>query len=331
MPGFLVIFVSALLFFLCSRRLAALANIICGAGIFLVGFFSINLSVMLMWLFLFSVGQHLFLPLNQSIGMDLAKEGKTGKRLGQINGIGNIFAILGSFIIFLGFKYLNFNFKISYTIASLSYIIAGIFIFLMTPSNPTPVVSKFKLKKEYRLYYWLCILYGTRKQIFLTFAPWVLVTVFNQKTQMIATLLTIGGILGIFVKPLLGRAIDKFGERTILSAEAFMLIFVCLMYGFAKKIFNPDLALIVTFTCYILDLLLMSVSMARATYLKKIAVNKEDVAQTLTMGVSIDHIFSITIALISGFVWYKFGYQYVFLIGAVIALINLFSVSRIKT
>ncbi len=48
------------------------------------------------------------------------------------------------------------------------------------------------------------------------------------------------------------------------------------------------------------------------------------------MGVSIDHIFSIVVALISGVIWFKFGYQYVFLLGGVIAFINLISTLQIK-
>jgi predicted MFS family arabinose efflux permease len=69
----------------------------------------------------------------------------------------------------------------------------------------------------------------------------------------------------------------------------------------------------------------MSVNMARATYMKKIAIIPEDVTGTLTMGVTIDHFFSIAIAIISGLVWTKLGYQYVFIIGAFIALMNLIS------
>ncbi len=330
LPGFLVIFVSALLFFLCSRRLASLANVIGAIGIFLIGLFTLKLPFLLICLFIFSIGQHLFLPLNSSIGMELAKDGKTGKILGQLSGAGNIFAIAGSFVIFIGFKFFNFNFRISFILASTGFLIAALFILLMKPNKPMPMKSKFVLKKEYRLFYWLSILYGTRKQIFITFAPWVLVTVFHQKTQVIATLLTIGGIIGIVFKPLLGHAIDKLGEKVILAGEALVLIIICIGYGFSRMLFSEGTALLITFSCYIIDQLLMSVSMARATYLKKIAVNPDDVSQTLTMGVTIDHTFSISIAMISGLVWLKFGYQFVFLIGAVLAFVNLFSALRIK-
>ena len=331
LPGLLVVFVSAILFFLCSRRQAFLANILCAIGILFIGFYSPTFSIMLIWLFIFSVGQHLFLPLNQSIGMELATEGKTGKRLGQFSAVANVAMIIGSFAIFIGFKFFNLDFKMSYVVAFLGFFTVATLIFLMKEDEPVSARMKFQLRKEYKLYYWLSILYGTRKQIFLTFAPWVLVTVFKQKTQVLATLLAVGGVIGIFFKPMLGKAIDKLGERVILTSEAVMLVFVCIGYGFAREIFTETAAMFIAFTCYILDQLLMSVGMARATYLQKIAVKPEDVTQTLTMGVSIDHIFSITIAVSGGFIWLKLGYQYVFLLGAIIAVINFFSALRIKT
>jgi len=331
LPGLLVVFVSAILFFLCSRRQAFLANILCAIGILFIGFYSPTFSIMLIWLFIFSVGQHLFLPLNQSIGMELATEGKTGKRLGQFSAVANVAMIIGSFAIFIGFKFFNLDFKMSYVTAFLGFITVAVLISLMKKDEPVPVKMKFQLRKEYKLYYWLSILYGTRKQIFLTFAPWVLVTVFKQKTQVLATLLAVGGVIGIFFKPMLGKAIDRLGERFILTSEAVMLVFVCIGYGFAREIFTETAAMFIAFTCYILDQLLMSVGMARATYLQKIAVKPEDVTQTLTMGVSIDHIFSIGIAVSGGFIWLKLGYQYVFLLGAIIAVINFFSALRIKT
>ena len=331
LPGLLTIVVSAILFFLCSRRQAFLANILCAIGILFIGYYSPTFSIMLIWLFIFSTGQHLFLPLNQSIGMELATEGQKGRRLGQFSAVANVAMIIGSLAVFIGFKFFNLNFKISYVVAFLGFLSVAMLIFLMKKDEPVSVKTKFQLRKEYKLYYWLSILYGTRKQIFLTFAPWVLVTVFKQKTQVLAILLAVGGVIGIFFKPMLGKAIDKLGERFILSAEAVMLVFVCIGYGFAREIFTESVAMFIAFTCYILDQLLMSVSMARATYLQKIAVKPEDVTQTLTMGVSIDHIFSITIAVSGGFIWLILGYQYVFLLGAIIAVINFFSALQIKT
>jgi predicted MFS family arabinose efflux permease len=331
LPGFLVVFFSAIFFFLCSRRLAFVANLLCAFGILLIGFGSPGFSVMLLWLFIFSIGQHLFIPLNQSIGMELASEGQKGKRLGQFSAVANAAMIIGSFCIFIGFKFFNLSFQISYIVAFLGFLTVSTLLYLMTKDEPYSARTKFQLRKEYKLFYWLNILYGTRKQIFLTFAPWVLVTIFHQKTQVLATLLATGGVIGIFFKPALGKAIDKLGERFILTAEAVVLVFVCIGYGFAREVFTETAALMIAFVCYIVDQLMMSVSMARATYLQKIAVKPEDVTQTLTMGVSIDHIFSISVALLGGLIWVKWGYQYVFVLGAIIAVVNFFSALRVQT
>jgi predicted MFS family arabinose efflux permease len=307
-----------------SKFLAAL-------GILLIGVFSPRFTVMLPWLFIFSLGQHLFLPLTSDIGMELAHEKNTGKRLGQLQGATNFAAIAGSFFVFAGFKFFHLNFSLTFVIAAAGFFIGALFIRGMRRNKPVPFANRFTFRREYKLFYILTVLYGTRKQIFLTFAPWVLVTVFLQPTQTIATLLTIGGIIGIVFKPLLGRAIDRYGERVILAGEAVALIFVCVGYGFSRTLFPAGAALIVASACYIVDQLLMSVSMARATYLKKIAVNQQDVTTTLTAAVSLDHVFSISIALLGGVIWNTVGYEYIFLLGGVIALTNLFFALQIKT
>ena len=187
-----------------------------------------------------------------------------------------------------------------------------------------------KPHREYRLYYVLAALYGSRKQLFLTFAPWVLVTVFHQPTQTIATLLVIGGVVGIFFQPLLGWATDRLGERFVLAAEALLLIFVCLGYGFGRSLFTEHTAFLLACACFLLDQMLMSVNMARATYLKKIAVDPSHVQPSLTLATSIDHVFSISIALVGGSLWSLFGFRYVFLLGAGIAVVNLIAAMFIR-
>ena len=99
--------------------------------------FSVNFHWMFAWLFLFSLGQHMFMPLNTSIGMELAREGQTGRRLGQFNAIRNVAIIFGSFFIFLGFKFFHFNFKLSFLIAASFYLISAMLLFCMTPGKPT--------------------------------------------------------------------------------------------------------------------------------------------------------------------------------------------------
>jgi predicted MFS family arabinose efflux permease len=124
--------------------------------------------------------------------------------------------------------------------------------------------------------------------------------------------------------------IDALGEKKILEAEAVVLVLICVGYGFARFVLKEQPALYVTYACFLVDQALMSVNMARATYMKKIALKPDDVQPVLTFSVTIDHVFSIGIALIGGVIWNKFGYQYVFLIGVLIAIINFIAAGRIK-
>jgi predicted MFS family arabinose efflux permease len=330
LPGVLVVFVSALLWFLCSRRLGAVALLLSVAGALLVGFASRSYAIMVAWLFIYSLGQHLFMPVASTIGMELAREGKTGQRLGQLNAIRNLAAVLGSFVVVVGFKYLGFGFGHTFGLAALALLAATMLMFAMRPARAQLPAMYMKLHPEYRLYYLLAILSGSRKQIFVTFAPWVLVKEFNQPTETLAMLLTIGGVVGIVFQPFLGRMIDRLGERTVLATEAASLVFVCFGYGFSKFLLPEHTALIVTCVCFILDQMLFSVSMARSTYMKKIAVDPAHVQPALTLSVSIDHVFSISTALLGGVMWNAFGFQSVFLMGVFIALANLLAALQIR-
>ena len=331
LPGFCVVFVSALLCFLPGRRLAAFAMILQSLGLVLLAFCGSEFSVMLAWLFIMSLGQHLFISLQNSIGMELAHEGQEGRRLGQFSSVRNITSLAGCFLVYVGFKYLHFTFALSFIIAAVTTLVAAICFMAMTPIRAHKETLHLKLHREYRLFYWLSVLYGTRKQIFITFAPWVLVTIFDKPTYVIAWLFIVGGVAGIIFQPFLGWLIDRMGERFVLVSEASILVFVCIGYGFSRSLFpNGNTAYVIASVCFVIDMLLISASMARATYLKKIAIHPSHIAPTLTMGVSIDHAFSIGIAFGCGFVWNMFGFQYVFLVGALIAIVNIFSALRIR-
>jgi len=330
LPGFLVVFVSALLWFLCSRRLSVVAMLLGAAGALLVGFASASYAIMVLWLFIYSLGQHMFMPLSATIGMELAQQGKTGQRLGQLNAIRNLATILGSLVVALGFRYLGFTFQHTFALAAAAMAVATSLMFSMKPEKTASPKTYLTLHREYRLYYLLAVLSGSRKQLFLTFGPWVLVTIFHQPTQIIATLLTIGGVIGILFQPFLGWTIDRLGERAVLASEAVLLVFVCFGYGFSKFLFPEGTAFLIACACYLFDQMLMSVGMARSTYMRKTALEPAHVQPALTAAVTIDHIFSIATALVGGVIWSAFGFQYVFLLGVFIALANFLAVWQIR-
>lgn len=326
-PGFMVVFVSGALLFLGDIRIASLANMLAAFGMFGLGHFVSDFYVMMMWMTVYSMGQHLFLPMSNSIGMNLAEDGNLGKVLGKINGL-NTAAYLGTSIVtaFI-FRYTKVNYSIAFTVGALGYIISCLLILFMTPHKPKTKVRKLFLRKEYKLFYWLNVLYGARKQIFLTFGPWVLIKVFSQGVSTFAVLgFFIAGI-GIVFKPFVGSMIDRKGEKFVLAAEAVALIIICTGYAFAENMSRAlgitDAALLIICGCFVIDQILNATSIARATYLKKIAVSPEDVSPTLSMGISIDHAVSMVVPWLGSLVWNALSYKYVFILGAFIAVGNL--------
>jgi predicted MFS family arabinose efflux permease len=330
LPGVLVIFVTALLGFLCSQRLGVVAMLLGVAGTLLLGFASTTYAVVVMCLFVYSMGQHLFMPAASTLGMEMAHEGKTGARLGQLNALRNLDTIFGSFLVYVCFKLLGLTYSSTFLLSATGFMVAAILLFAMKRDRQGPPKTYLKLRKEYRLYYLLSVLYGSRKQLFITFGPWVIVTVFNQPTSTMATLAIIGGVIGILFQPALGWAVDHLGERIVLATEAVLLVVVCFGYGFSKSLFPDATAFLLICVFYLIDQMLMSVNMARSTYMKKIALRPEDVQPALTASVTLDHMVSICIALLGGVIWNLFGFQYVFLLGVFIALANFFAALKIR-
>lgn len=333
LPGFLVFVIIGSLYALGDLRIAAVANVCAAAGMMLLGIIPPEFTIVVMCMFLYSAGQHVYMPLSNSIAMGFANDGRLGRKLGQVSAANTASLVICSAVLWVLFRFLDVSFTTTFTIGAISFLGAAVLLLFMKPQKPHVTGKRFIFRKEYRLFYWLSVLYGARKQIFITFGPWVLVDVFKQKVTTMTILFFIISVIGIVFKPFIGHLIDKVGEKFILCAEAAVLFVVCFVYSFADLILPLNGAILVICACYVIDQLLNSASMARATYLKKIAVKEDDVSPTLSLGISIDHIMSMFLPLIGGVVWFgsgTHGYRYVFLAGAAVAAANFFSARRIR-
>ena len=330
LPGFLVFLVTGFMFALGDIRIAVIANICAAVGMFALGIIPANYAIMLIFMFIYSMGLHVYMPLANSIGMSFANDTNMGRKLGRVNAANTAALLLSSAALWFLFQFFKISYTITFTIGTVALLFAALFLILMNPRQTSKLKTRFVFKKEYILYYWLSLLFGARKQILLTFAPWVLVKVFKQAVTTMTLLVFIIAFLGIFIKPFVGYLIDKIGEKFVLGSEAFLFFFVCLGYAFASNLLPINGAIILTCICYIMDQSLNAVTIARATYMKKIAVKEEDVSPTLATGTSIDHIMSMFLPTLGGIVWITFGYKYVFIGGAILAFINFFSTRYIK-
>ncbi len=133
LPGFLVVFVSGALLFLGDVRIASVANMLAALGLLGLGHFSSDYYTMMVWMTVYSMGQHLFMPMSNSIGMNMAENGGLGKILGRINAL-NTAAFLGtSLMTALIFKFVKVNYKVAFTVGALSFICSCVLILFMTP------------------------------------------------------------------------------------------------------------------------------------------------------------------------------------------------------
>ena len=329
-PGFFIMIVLAALSSLGDVRIAMLGMAAAGMGMLGLGALSPTFAVMIIWMMMYSLGTHMIMPVTPSIGMSLSNQESFGSRLGTVSAFGLSGSIIAYIYIFLGFNFLHMTYQTAFLTGTVFYVFAAFAVGMMKKGGPDVRKVKFIFRKRYSLYYVLAVISGARNQIFLTFAPWVLIKVFGVKPQMFAILGMVVALISIGTRKLIGKLIDNRGERFVLTLEAVLLLAICLGYAFSGRIFSASVAVIIIAGCYVIDNSMSAVEMARSTYVRKIAVDLADVTPTLSTGVSLQHIASMIIPIFGGLLWMEVGYQSVFMAAAVIALLNLILSRRIK-
>lgn len=329
LPGFLTALFAGLLFFLPETWIGVVSALTVGLGMFGMALWGDHWTPMLGFMILWSFGAHISMPVRASLGLALATEGRQGRRLGQLGGAGIAASILGCGLVWLLFRNGAQPYRTAFFVGGVLALLGAVFYALMRMPDAHLKRPQFVWRREYGLYYLLAVLFGARKQVFITFGPWVLVRLFHQPPQVFAQLGLAGAMVGMFLQPLIGRLIDRLGERRVLMADGFCLLAVCLGYGFSDRM-PAAVAVWVLYVCYVGDMVLFGVNMARSTYLAKIAVRKEDVAPTLGLEVSINHTVSMSIPTLGGLAWMRWGHTSVFLGAAGVAVLMIACTSFIR-
>lgn len=330
LPGFLTALFAGLLFFLPESHIAAYSALAVGAGMLGLALIGPDWGALLGVVTLWSIGSHLLMPIRSSITLDLADSRNRGRRLGQIAATSIAASIAGCAIVWVSMRWLKANYTVIFAAGGAAAILAALFLFAMRMPNAHLQRPRFIWRKQYRLYYILSLLFGARKQIFITFGPWVLIRIFHQPVWIFAQLWIVAALLGIFFQPWLGKAIDRWGERRILLADSLLIFLVCLGYGFAHRLPFRPFALGLLYVCFVADNLLFGVNMARDTYLSKIVLRPDHLAPTLSLGISINHVVSMSVPALGGLLWIHYGHGSVFVATAGIALLMAVFSARIR-
>lgn len=344
LPGVLVIFIIAGLASFSDIRIAIMAQLLSIIGIGVLGFITPPFAIMLIFIFINSLGMHMFMPLQDSIGMALIGKENVGKKMGQYKGVATTFTMLSGILVFIGFRtgFFSFTSKIKwiFVISATTFIIVFILLFIIKRLIEEPIKSNKKInfvfRKEYKYYYILVVMWGVQKQIMLVYGPWVLIDILNKRADTLAILGIIGSFIGVFFIPAMGMWIDRFGIKRLLYVDALSFIFVYFIYGLLSAGFasgalaNIGIPVVLAYILFIVDRMSTQMGMIRTIYLRSIAVETSDITPTLSLGLSLDHIVSIVCAYLGGIVWSLWGPQYIFFLAAFLSLVNLYVAGKVK-
>jgi MFS family permease len=321
LPGFLLVFIVGLLCMLPVTRMGTVGCVASMLGMLGLAWVGADFWPMVLFMFIQSLGMHLLQPVVSSITLSFGNENNRGLRMGQMGAVGTAGMILGTGSIWLFFGETNPPYWLGFLAAGLVASLAAItYVFLHVPTL-TRRRSRLVLHRRYSLYYLIEFVYGARKQIFLTFGPWVLIQVYGRPASSIAGLMMVAAIIGLVFKPMAGVLIDRFGERTVMICDGLLLSVICLGYGYAGWILpDAEWARWLASICYIGDHLLFALSSTKDIYLSRTAESPEDLTSTLSLGISINHIASMTVPVLAGAIWTGLGYERVFLCAAGLAI-----------
>ncbi|MGI6494778.1 MAG: MFS transporter [Kiritimatiellia bacterium] len=282
-----------------------------------------------------SLGEHLAMPVRSAIGMQVAADGRGGEALGLLGGISNGGSVFGNLLVAAVFWVWRGWFSKGASAVPKVCFYDGIWLFIFvlmglgllfafTRQAPDTRTRRPRLffHSKFRIFYGLELFYGVRKQVFYTFGPFVLIKNYGVDTAHMGLLMGLVAAGNMFFAPLVGRLVDRLGYRTVMFYDTVVLFFVCLLYGFAGDWFPPRAAVWVVGATYLLDGLISTTSMATNLYVRDLAENREEMTSTLSTGISINHLISILVGPLGGLVWAKFGVGVLFTFSAVMAIAN---------
>ena len=334
LPGIALVFILALFYMLSAETLFKAGAVIMLVGMAMHALLPASKVLITLAICVYSLGEHIQLGMKNTLSLQYAREGCSGAAQGiqnSINQIGTLvgyLVIVGAFSLFAKHQPYQWFFGLAAVLAAVSML----YSFRITGKSETDENKRrFYFHKKYTKYYMLEMFYGARKQVFLTFGPYVLILFYGANAAMISLLFAVSAVSCFFAAPLVGRIIDKVGYKTVMVTDTLILVIVCLFYGFAHHIFPKNVAFIVCCISYVLDTVISLATMASNVYVQDLSDNADEIKATISTGVSINHAITIFIALFGGWIWQTLGIETLFIVSAVLGLCNSAYAATIKT
>ena len=320
-PGFLCLLVVYVLLIISEHRLAALSVLLLGLGVALTGMFP-TLGGIILTTLLMSFGFHYFETTNQSLTLQHFTKRESPLVLGRLRSMASGSAIISSCLVFLLSLFASYT--TLYLLFGLAIVSASFWALAHSPvmEATIPQQKTMIVRRRYWLFYALTLMAGARRQIFIAFAVFLLVKKFDYGLREVAALFLVNEAVNFFLAPLVGKAINRFGERRVLSLEYGGLILIFSAYAMVE---DRTMAA----ALYIADHIFFSFAIAIKTFFQKIA-DPADIAPSMAVGFTINHIAAVALPVIGGMLW-MIDYRIPFFAGAVLSLVSLLFVQKIDS
>ena len=333
-PGILCMVLVAALGFLGNLWMSVAAQALMLVGLIVMGWMTPSYGTMLVFLFIHSLGQHLFMPLNDAISMDLAERDKVGATFGKFKGVTTLFSMAAAVIVFFSFRAGFFSFQsgtiLSFALSAVltvgAVVLLAVMALTVVPRKDAVKNHKLLFRKRYMPYYMVTLAYGCQKRIKIVFAPWVIINLLGQGADTVALLTIAVYLAGTWAAPLIGKMLDRLGVKRMLWIEAGYIAVTFSVMGLlagmlAGEGFDSPLTWLV-FGAYVLCVLFEQFNMVHSYMMRSIALDPSEVTRTLSVGLSVDHMMAIVASPIMGVIWEAWGVQYVFYLAALSALLQ---------
>ncbi len=320
-PGFLTFLVLYVLLFMREHRLSAWSVVLLGIGIGATGFFT-TFPGLLMTTVVMSIGFHYFETTNKSLTVQYFDRRDAPIVFARLRGYGALANIaVGAVVWMLSFL---LPYRINFLLLGIFISSAGVYMLSKNPAAEAGArqQNRLVLRRRYWLYYILNFLSGARRQIFTVFAVFLLVEKYRLGVGTIAGIYVLNYALTFLTNRQISRAINRYGERVVLSLESASLFVLFLGYAWIENVW-------VAVVLYVLDSIFFNFSIGLNTYLQKTA-DAGDLAQSTAVGFTINHISAVVIPLIGGSLW-LLNWKLPFLIGTCLTAVSLYFTQKIET
>ncbi len=313
-PGLLAIGVAFLALVLSEFRIMAFSVILLGTGIVLTGM-ATTVPMLIVATMVMSFGFHFFGPGSSSVLLMSVPKEDAPKALGALQSISASAAVAATVSVYL--LATRIGYRPLFLAVGLLVIVGGLVLLPMGRSGSVlPARRRIRLRRRYWVFYTLAFLMGSRRHIFTTFAPFLLVRDFGVAVQVMAVLYLANGLINTYAYQFVGKLVARFGERTVLTLAFIALVPVFLGYAYVALL--PLL-----YALFVIDNVLFGVNLALTTYLQKMAVSPEEITANLSAQQTINHISAVIVPVVGGTVWAVFGSEAPFLFGVGIAVASL--------